>query len=105
MSTIQISIPNDFQSKPDYEAAIIECYGSPEEEADAADGGRAIFDRLAEVANDAGLRYVESTDFGAVWAGSDSQIAAARAALPAWAYAHTAEDDDFAAENGYPVLV
>ena len=81
---ITISTPNDYGSDATALAAIADCYGG-DAVAAAADEGRELFEALALVAKAAGLNYAGATDFGAEWVGTADQIAAARAALPAWA--------------------
>lgn len=90
---ITISIPNDYNSDTDAQAAIIACYDGDQDAAES-DEYRALYDALANVARDTGLDFVCATDFGAEWAGTDEQIAIARQALPAWAYVGEIESDE-----------
>ena len=85
MMKIRISVPNDYGSDGDMSAAVQECYGGNHEAAQA-DECRECFDVLATKAKEAGLTFVESTDFGAEWTGTEAQCAAVREALPSWAY-------------------
>jgi hypothetical protein len=72
---LSISIPNDYGSEGDNFKALAE-EGSKEE----------MLETLACAACDAGLKFEEEKDFGAIWSGSAMQINAAKAALPGWAY-------------------
>lgn len=82
---IKISIPNDYNSNHDEEAAILDCYDG-DQDAALNDGFRACYDALASAANDAGLEFVCETDFGAEWEGTEAQCEKAREILPSWAY-------------------
>jgi hypothetical protein len=86
MKTIKISIPNDYNSDEDWAAAVLDCYGDNPEAVDYDINDEAMRERMADCAMAAGLKFVESTDFGAVWRGTAAQIKACRSALPVWAY-------------------
>ena len=88
---ITISTPNDYGSDAAALAAIAECYGG-DAAAATEDEGRELLEALALVAKGAGLNYAGATDFGAEWEGTAEQVAAARAALPAWAGSGIMED-------------
>lgn len=83
--TITISIPNDFLSKEDEQAMIEDVYNG-DYTAARDDEFRDAYNRIADAAEEAGLAYVASTDFGAEWKGDESQISVCRSLLPAWAY-------------------
>lgn len=81
---IKISIPNDYGSKERESMAIEELYDG-DREACEGDQGRLFFDHLAEIAEDAGLKFFESTDFGNIWVGPKKAVEKAKTTLPAWA--------------------
>lgn len=87
---LKISVPNDHNSVYDMVRAVADCYDG-DDDAAAADEGRALYDALSTAALEAGLRFVETTDFGAVWDGTPEQCARAQELLPAWAYVGEAE--------------
>ncbi len=91
MSFLSIAFPNDYGSEADFQAALDACYDG-DAEACSSDAGQAFFDVFATEARKAGLQYVKDTDYGAIWQGTEEQIAAARATLPAWAYVGDGED-------------
>lgn len=81
---LNISVPNDYNSEANNEAAIAECYGG-DEEAASGDNGQQFFEVLAAAAKGAGLKFFRPTDFGAEWEGTKKQCIAARESLPIWA--------------------
>lgn len=82
MTTINISVPNDYNSEVATEAAIVDCYGG-DTEAATADECRMMHEKLADAAIAAGLDFVKQTDFGIEWSGTAEQVEACH--LPAWA--------------------
>lgn len=66
---VSISVPNDHGSEPDAILMIAELYDG-DLQACECDDGRQALDLLADTARDAGLKFVEETDFGAVWSGA-----------------------------------
>ena len=92
---ISVSIPNDYDSEHDYEAAIKDQYGdcgeSYEEMLEAAsnDSIERLFDELAEGAKRARFVFVKATDFGGIWEGNN--IKSLQEELPKWAYTGTIE--------------
>jgi hypothetical protein len=79
MTTYKLSLPND--------------YGSEEDES-AMQAAGDDYMAIADAANAAGMKYLEDSTYGALWAGTDAQFAACVEALPAWAkrYASKVED-------------
>ena len=84
MKTFQLDIPNDYSSDEDTQAAIRQYYDG-DEEACQNDNGQQLYEELAWQAKKAGLTFVKSTDFGAIWSGTDAQFANCVELLPAWA--------------------
>jgi hypothetical protein len=82
---IKISIPNDYNSEDSYKAAVEDCYDG-DDEACISDEGQRLYEALADAASAAGLKFVEGTDFGAIWWGTPRQIKECRKLLPGWAY-------------------
>jgi hypothetical protein len=79
MAKIKINYPNDYESEADYQAAVAQC-GEDES---------SILDELGEIASISGLEFVESTDFGAIWEGSEKEIEDCKRNLPEWAKNYT----------------
>lgn len=89
---ITISAPRDCESETRFSAALRECYVN-DINASELDDLLAIKNRLLDVANAAGLEYIESTDFGVKYRGNKNQIVQVRVHLPTWAYVEVQEDE------------
>jgi hypothetical protein len=81
---VKISLPNDYNSHEAERQAIDELYGG-NYIACSEDEGRLIFDELANIAKAAGLKYVRTTEYGAIWEGKLKSIKSAINNLPRWA--------------------
>lgn len=81
---IKITIPNDYDGHKAEIEAIDELYGG-DKAACESDEGRLIFDELANIAKAAGLKYVRTTEYGAIWEGKLKSIKLAINNLPRWA--------------------
>ena len=81
---VKISLPNDYNSHEAERQAIDELYGG-NYIACSEDEGRLIFDELANIAKAAGLKYVRTTEHGAIWEGKLKSIKSAINNLPRWA--------------------
>jgi len=81
---IKISVPNDYGGKEREDMAIEELYDG-DREACENDGGRLIFERLGDIAREAGLVDIENTDLGCIWEGSTEAVKKAKNDLPEWA--------------------
>lgn len=79
MSNFKLSLPNDYQS---------------EEDAASMESAEQDYEIIAATAKEAGLVYVEETDFGAIWRGTDEQFTACVAALPSWAQRYTSKIEE-----------
>lgn len=82
--TFKLSIPNDYNSEADDLTAIADCYDG-DAEAAQNDDARALYEKLAGAAKSAGLAFVEESDFGAIWSGTDAQFEKCVELLPGWA--------------------
>ena len=81
---IEISIPNDYGSDEDVKKAIDEIYHG-DIEACESDEGRLIFDELGSIAESGGLKFIEVSEYGAIWSGSKKKIKEVVDHLPKWA--------------------
>ena len=81
---IKISVPNDYGSREIEDMAIEELYDGDRKAAEL-DHGQALFNRLGDIAREAGLVDIENTDSGCIWEGSADAVKKAKNDLPEWA--------------------
>ena len=82
----KLSLPNDYASEKDSEAAFLQAFGEGAENRRLDPEAENIaYEPIADAANAAGLTYAAESTYGAIWEGTLEQFAACVAELPAWA--------------------
>jgi len=78
----KLNLPNDYGSEGDYAEAVAAAYG--DEAPDAIDEVE-LSEPIFVAAEESGLSFIRTTDYGAEWAGTAEQFEACIGKLPAWA--------------------
>ncbi|MBK9427252.1 MAG: hypothetical protein IPN63_07660 [Gammaproteobacteria bacterium] len=78
----KLNLPNDYGSEGDYAEAVAAAYG--DEAPDAIDEVE-LREPIFVAAEESGLSFIRTTDYGAEWAGTAEQFEACIGKLPAWA--------------------
>lgn len=78
----KLNLPNDYGSEADYAAAVAAAYG--DETPDGIDEAE-LREPIFVAAEESGLSFIRTTDYGAEWAGTAEQFDACRSRLPVWA--------------------
>ena len=95
MNTYKLNLPNDYNSDEDSEAAFQQAYGEDAEDFRGdSDAANRAYEPIADAANEAGLKYVEESTYGAIWQGTEKQFAACVAALPGWAQPYASKIEE-----------
>jgi len=89
---IVFSYPNDYGSEQD-DADMNEFFEF-DENSDPDTMRETAIGKIAEIAEEHGLKPMEPTDFGHEFTGTSGQVAAAKAAMPSWVSNDDSEEID-----------